>query len=85
MADGGARLIIAPEVAQLEVRATYLVAELDAKAPKTELVLNEFIPVVQVRSCQPGGGSDAAVAPCLLVHVGSPLLPAEHESTTGLC
>ena len=62
-----------------------LVAERDAKAPKTELVLNEFIPVVQVRSCQPGGGSDAAVAPCLLVHVGSPLLPAEHESTTALC
>ncbi len=31
MADGGARLIIAPEVAQLEVRATYLVAELDTR------------------------------------------------------
>ena len=47
-----------------------LVAERDAKSPKTELVLNEFIPVVQVRSCQPGGGgSDTAVAPCL--HAGS--------------
>jgi hypothetical protein len=28
-----------------------LVAERDAKAPHTELVLNEFIPVVHVRSC----------------------------------